>query len=367
MVVESLGDSDFQVDMAKNVISGVKLIGFESRNNRSYSPNVLRQAVHLYEGVKVNLDHPHRPNTPRSVADRIGVIRRARFVEGKGVFGDFHFNPQHPSAGQIVWEAENNPSALGFSHNATLQVAGKRSGRQIVEAIAGVKSVDLVADPATTNGFFEMELPENSRSREEQADSEQPGDQQTDEPMARLSEMVQAALEQMGQILDQKDPQLPETITQVTEIASQLVQDLKTFAAEISDDDSANMESLTVSILQRRRPDLISQIQSTLTDQMEQLTTELQTLKSQNAIDRELKEAGLNPDNPTHVSPAFRTVLEDAASSADRQTLITDRLTVLEAGSSAATTRPVTTRTSQQNNSALTKESFLASLRRWHS
>ncbi len=102
-ITESFSRSS-KVDRAAGVIRDVKLIGFKSKNNRSYPPGVLRDSVHVYEGAKVNLDHPERDAAqPRKYSERFGVIRSARFVEGQGVFGDFHFNPKHPLAEQVLW------------------------------------------------------------------------------------------------------------------------------------------------------------------------------------------------------------------------------------------------------------------------
>jgi hypothetical protein len=57
-----------------------------------------------------------------------------------------------------MWDAENAPENVGFSHNVEAVV--KREGEQvIVEEIVAVRSVDLVADPATTCGLFEQEKP----------------------------------------------------------------------------------------------------------------------------------------------------------------------------------------------------------------
>lgn len=140
-----------------NVIRNVKLIGFESRNNRIYPPEVLRNAVHLYEGAKVNVDHPERgPMAERRIGDRIGQIKNVRFVAGSGLHGDFVFNPHHSMAGQIAWDAEHSPESLGFSHNATMRLGRPdRNGNEVVESIVSVRSIDLVADPATTSSMFE--------------------------------------------------------------------------------------------------------------------------------------------------------------------------------------------------------------------
>ena len=52
------GDVDMRVDGKRSVIHGVKLLGFRSRNGRTYLPAALEQASGLYEGAKVNLNHP---------------------------------------------------------------------------------------------------------------------------------------------------------------------------------------------------------------------------------------------------------------------------------------------------------------------
>jgi len=152
-LVDSRGVS-VRVDPRQGVIRGVKILGLESRNGRSYRPEALSQAAPLYEGAKVNVNHPKgTPNAPRDYQDRIGVIRNVAVLP-EGLFGDFQFNPKHALAEQLVWDAEHAPENVGFSHNVEARTS--RSGeRVVVEAILRVQSVDLVADPATTRGLFE--------------------------------------------------------------------------------------------------------------------------------------------------------------------------------------------------------------------
>ena len=66
-----------RVDREAGILYGVKVLGFESRNNRSYKRSAVAQAVKLYEGAKVNIDHDYQPTKPRSYGDGIGVLRRA--------------------------------------------------------------------------------------------------------------------------------------------------------------------------------------------------------------------------------------------------------------------------------------------------
>ncbi|GAB6164268.1 hypothetical protein JCM19992_02680 [Thermostilla marina] len=143
------------VDAESGVIRGVKILGLRSRNGRIYRADALRRAVALYEEAKVNVNHPADPHrAARDYRDRLGRIRNVRFVEEEGLFGDLHFNPKHPVAAQLAWDAEHAPENVGLSHHVSAVV--RRKGETVeVEAIEQVLSVDLVADPATTDGLFE--------------------------------------------------------------------------------------------------------------------------------------------------------------------------------------------------------------------
>ena len=88
-----------RVDRAAGVIRGVKILGLHSRNGREYLPEALSRAAALYEGAKVNVNHPKGgPIAPRDYQDRIGVVRGVEARPGEGLFGDLHFNPKHALA-----------------------------------------------------------------------------------------------------------------------------------------------------------------------------------------------------------------------------------------------------------------------------
>jgi hypothetical protein len=143
------------VDRSGGVIRGIKILGLHSRNNREYVPEALARAIGLYEGAKVNVNHPKgHPLAPRDYQERIGVIRNVQHRANDGLFADFHFNPNHYLSEQLVWDAEHAPENVGFSHNVQARTS-RRGESVIVEEILRVHSVDLVADPATTRGLFE--------------------------------------------------------------------------------------------------------------------------------------------------------------------------------------------------------------------
>lgn len=145
-----------KIDKENGVVSGVKILGVKSRNNRIYPLETLRDAAPLYENAKVNVNHPDgSPTESRKYQDRVGSIKNVTLQEN-GLYGDFHFNPKHPLAEQMLWDAEKAPENFGFSHNVEA-VVRLENGAQIVDKIVRVRSVDLVADPATTSGLFESE------------------------------------------------------------------------------------------------------------------------------------------------------------------------------------------------------------------
>ncbi len=163
-LVEFVTSTDaMKVDREKGIIYGVKILGGESKNGRTYTEAAMSKAASLYEGAKANINHPKgSPKAPRDVEDRLGSFRAVEHRSGQGLYGNLHYNPKCRVAEALAWAAENSPSDIGFSHNVDAQTS-RTNGRVIVESITRVQSVDLVADPATTNGLYEhTEEPEMS-------------------------------------------------------------------------------------------------------------------------------------------------------------------------------------------------------------
>ena len=151
------GSQQLRVDRAAGVIRGVKVLGLKSRNGRRYQETALAEAVKLYEGAKVNVNHPKgHPLSPRDYQDRLGVICGVQLRPGEGLFGDLHFNPKHLLSEQLMWDAEHASQNVGLSHNVLAHTT-RQGDETVVEAITKVQSIDLVADPATTRGLFEQQ------------------------------------------------------------------------------------------------------------------------------------------------------------------------------------------------------------------
>lgn len=148
------------------VIEGVRILGRNSKNGRTYSDKAMREAAKFYDGCEVNIDHPGDKSRSSAVMERglaegFGELRNIS-VRDDGVYGDLHYLKSHPMAPQVVERAERFPSKVGLSHNAEGEVS-TRGSRTVVEGIRRVISVDVVARPATNRSLFESEA--NSMTR----------------------------------------------------------------------------------------------------------------------------------------------------------------------------------------------------------
>jgi hypothetical protein len=156
-----------RVDREAGVIRDVKVLGYMSANGRRYSPEAVRQAIGLYEGIRVNVDHPPaaRPEAERPLSARFGMLKNVA-ARDDGLYGDLHYLRSHPLAEMTAEAAERMPETLGLSHNAEGRVS-QVAGQTVVDEIVRVRSVDLVADPATTRSLFEGESPDGQPDRSE--------------------------------------------------------------------------------------------------------------------------------------------------------------------------------------------------------
>lgn len=156
--VDHLPPGPLEVDEAAGIVRGVKVLGLDSKNGRRYLREAVSRAAKRYEGIKVNIDHPVSPGEARAFACRFGRLREVRVVEDGCLRANIHYNPDHAHAKTFVWWARNDPEAIGLSHNADGEVEEAEDGTLTVVEIIEVHSVDVVADPATTNGLRESHM-----------------------------------------------------------------------------------------------------------------------------------------------------------------------------------------------------------------
>jgi len=151
-VLQKVGNNP--VDRANNIVRGVKILGFHSQNGRVYDLNAVKDALHLYENAPVNRDHTTEAPL---FSDRLGWIENVK-LEFDGVYADFRYNPNAEGIEAFLWFAENDGLGdIGFSHLVSGKYTIDPDGTERIIRIDRVKSVDIVANPATTKTIFESE------------------------------------------------------------------------------------------------------------------------------------------------------------------------------------------------------------------
>lgn len=292
-----------KVDRESNVIRNVKVLGRTSRNGRVYSDKALDEAVGLYGDISVNFDHPDRktPERERLFEEGLGWLTNAR-RDKDGVYADLNYYKSHPLAEMVCEAAERAPNQLGLSHNANGPTS-RRGGRDVVESITKVISVDVVRRPATNKSLFESEgstmkleeflgtLDKDSADRqlletfaEGEVDIEIPSDADTDQAMKSV---ISKLLEGDGQLIPllEKAAEKPESATSVVKPEASMT------------------------------PDKASAVK-TLQEQVDGLVSENERLKAERAATELLESASIEP-TPTKILALVRTETQ-----AERESLI---------------------------------------------
>lgn len=218
-----------KVDAESGIIHGVKLLGHTSRNGRRYTNEAVRSAVGKYDGTKVYLNHPRRDNAgdDRPFQDWVGKVQSPA-VRDDGIYGDIKLRKESAHFKGIIEAAKDFPGDVGFSHVADGQ-SHMSGDTEIVESINEVLSVDLVTEPATTNGFFESmqtkitlrqaveKLPASSPFRSQLIegmdgglfDGDMPlsdcGDQKTSDPLTLIYNALTKVLDALVKVTGQKE------------------------------------------------------------------------------------------------------------------------------------------------------------------
>jgi hypothetical protein len=165
-----------RVDRDKKVLFGVKMLAGTSKNTHGvdgvdgtdYSYDSVARAVHIYEGLKANVDHRDRdkPNKDRSAYDRLGKYRNVRAERSPlnpelgEMFGDLHMIPSHKLTESILYAAENEELNDCFSLSHDARGRGEvRNRRYVITDIPEARCVDVVADGGGTHGLFESKEP----------------------------------------------------------------------------------------------------------------------------------------------------------------------------------------------------------------
>jgi len=331
-----------RVDPEKGVLYDVLILGHNSRNRSTYGQQVMQEAVKHYEGATAYVGHTKDGSNP-DYDRRMGVHRNVR-VAADGIRGDFHFNPKHRMAEQLVWDATNSPNQVGFSHDADCTYS-IQNGRKVVTSIDRVYSVDLVTRPATTHGLFEDE---------EEALADDPKIRSLAETCLAASDNVRSILFARDETAEAKTARITEALVEWQSEIHPKNQDEVTgppapaAGTSLKEEDThmgVEYKEITVESLTKERPDLVAKLQGTdehtrLTEEVKTLAeaskakdAELAALKTEKAkrlkeeeITAELKAANFPTADEVAYSPTFKESLSGAADKTARAAIIADRM-----------------------------------------
>jgi len=158
-----------KINRQEGTISGVCLIRSVSKNNRVYSETALNSIKRIVAGgCKSFLDHDG-PYSNSSVKDLIGSFNNSRIHED-GVWADLKVLNSSPGKELVFEIAETMPELAGFSINGRGKFSEEKDslGREVVEDVVVLRSVDFVGEPATTHGVFESQQGNKNKMTTEQ-------------------------------------------------------------------------------------------------------------------------------------------------------------------------------------------------------
>lgn len=357
-----------------NVIHNVSLLGPTSANNRIYTEAAMKDAVRLYEGARVFIDHAPESELRdrrgvRSVNDLAGRVMNPRRT-GDRVRGDIQILDREPTKSLMLSIATEMPEMAGMSHRARGKVRVNEQGVEVVEGLEAVAAVEFVAEPATVKGLFEGkgdEVDEAAQGSDEdrrdvvqQAIRDRFGAEgrhiwvesifsdegtvvyrvSSDEGENGLFRIAFTLADDGAVTLDGE----PEEVRRVTTYEPIRVQESTGRGSGDITEGSMEINDLTLEQLREQRPDLVEAVGTNL-----QQSSEVEATKAENArlkeelderkaadaerdrqrmIEQKLEDAKL-PE--TVVTEHFREQLEGAKDEAAVDALIEDRKAVAEA------------------------------------
>jgi phage major head subunit gpT-like protein len=135
-------------DADKHIVEVTLIRAGTSRNGNRYPPEVLRESVPLFEGIRAFADHQRPDDLPeRSIRDLVGHYRNVHLDESGRLRGELHLVPGNDWLFHLLSEAQAYPDLCGISIDADGDV-DRRTPPRTVRKLLRVSSADIVTRPA---------------------------------------------------------------------------------------------------------------------------------------------------------------------------------------------------------------------------
>jgi len=151
-------NSRTRFDWDKGIVYDVVLLGKTSKNGFKYSDAAIDDAFKLVESAGSYIDHSNDPNdNTRKLRENFGRFSGPyKNSAGELCAKEYHFNTKHAGAEDFKWACLNIPHRIGFSIIADGRGRPLPDGMKLVEKIIKTDSFDVVDQPATTNGIWNL-------------------------------------------------------------------------------------------------------------------------------------------------------------------------------------------------------------------
>lgn len=151
-------NSRTRFDWDKGIVYDVVLLGKTSKNGFKYSDQAIDDAFKLVESAGSYIDHSNDPNdNTRKLRENFGRFSGPyKNSAGELCAKEYHFNTKHAGAEDFKWACLNIPHRIGFSIIADGRGRPLPDGMKLVEKIIKTDSFDVVDQPATTNGIWNL-------------------------------------------------------------------------------------------------------------------------------------------------------------------------------------------------------------------
>jgi len=281
------------------LLSGVHLLGLESKNGYKYAIEAITDAHKLYEGVDIYLNHADPSETgDRDVTTKIGFVTTTYVKEAVGMLGDVQFNTEHPHYPALKWWVENQPNKIGFSHIAEAKLD---NSTKTMVAIRKPKSVDIVSKPATTNGIFK----ESFSSVSEGIIEDKVDERRTELLVSAFNSLYWELSYNQGKALTQD-----ELAVKLAPVVQDLLQELT--KTETTKESEMDYKDIKIEDLKASRADLVSVIAS-------------EAVQAEKDIDAKVVEATKDLDDKAKSKLFMTQVRESVVAGKDLTDLIADR------------------------------------------
>ena len=147
-------------DKKNLIVKDHVVLGPLSKNGYRYPVATQEAAIKakIFEGAKAYLNHPttKEMGEARDVRDLIGEHRNLR-LNGEKTYSDLYLVNNRTVQDHVLPIAESAPHLIGSSVVIRGKMKKVENDLPEIEAIYACRSIDLVSEPATTNGLYESQ------------------------------------------------------------------------------------------------------------------------------------------------------------------------------------------------------------------